>query len=901
MTVYQLIRQRLDAIRKENNILSPIEILNEILIKQDKIDELISACGYLGLNNITEEIIKENLQNYITELRRVEGISEGIFRDTSDMNGYVLSRGEETNTCWGLYYNHLINQNRSQDDLNRIVDECNIIVQQYLPQPAQKSNRKGLIIGQVQSGKTTIFNGIISAAADMGFNIIIVLSGTIESLRKQTQKRIVNDITEPWNRSNNSQFAFTWISNHDGPGLAVAGNASTTLPRLTNENNKQIAIGVFLKNNDVLNNLKRFLNTINVLHQDKIRALIIDDEADQATPNAGVNRNTVTAINNGIKSLINVDNNRSCIIQGNSCYLGFTATPFANLLNEAGENTLYPKDFIYFLKSSTRYFGPRQLFGNIEEVEDEETISPLNIIRYLNDEDINGTVPIRGRNYNPRITNGLSNSIKWFLLSAAMRRVENQNSWTTMLIHTSSNTKPHEKLFSIIKDYILELELDWENNQNEWYNYWLEEKNKNKIEDFSNSFPNYGTPEPQNYPEWFEICQKINSVFEDVKVKIDNSLYQGSDRLSYLDDAPLSDRIQIAIGGNTLSRGLTLEGLVSSYFARSTSSYDALLQMGRWFGFRQGYELLPRIWTTVNLANAFQELVIIENNLRNAMDIYLHGHSPANKAPIITRMPSMALTRKSVIGNVSEVNADYSGSAPQTIIFNNELNWLRHNYEKTIELIEHINQNNIEVDRNKLIYRKVTLNIIKKYLSEIHLWQNTNTFNKRHMIDFINNNQDKYSEWTVVVYGGNSENYFHNTNLKMNNRSRVFNAGEDIHNSDIYPTLINVKSLRSTTDLVCDVLNYTPAQGAKEYELWDYRKINNLDPVLIIYPIDKNSTYRGNRNSNRTSLGAYENIIGLSLIMNPPNAQSSAIGVQLDINDVYTNEENSDENPDLIN
>jgi hypothetical protein len=899
MTMHGVIRQYVKSELNRNLGSNPITIATQIIESQEIKKQLILQASFWDIV-ISDDEMLETLQNYLNELQRVEGIEEGIFRKRSDLNGYVLSSDGGNDACWDMYLNKLRSQNRSKNDLNRIIDECNVLVQQFIPQPAQPSNRKGLVIGQVQSGKTTIFNGIISAAADMGFNIILILSGTIESLRKQTQKRIHDDVTSPWDNKDGSQFSFQWISNHDGPGLAVAGNASKILPRICNtDSQRQVAIGVFLKNKNVLKNLSNFLNTINPTHHAKIRALVIDDEADQATPNAGVKKQTITALNLGIKSLINIPTSGTTnVLQGKSCYLGFTATPFANLLNEAGEDTLYPKDFLYFLKSSNRYFGPWQLFGNPDEMEEDESIIPINVIRYLNQDDINGTVPRKSVPFSPSITNGLRDSLRWYILSATMRRIINPNCWATMLIHTSSNTSPHQKVHSVVSTYINNIYNDFIANYDEWKKFWENEKRKVTIENFKKAFPNYGLPQPNDYPSWEEIVNNIESVCQDVKVKIDNSLYSGSERLSFPDDINNSDKLQIAIGGNTLSRGLTLEGLVSSYFARSTNTYDALLQMGRWFGFRQGYELLPRLWTTESLGIGFQELVIIETNLRKSMELYLKGDSPAGKAPIITNMPSMALTRNSVIGNVNKVSVDYSGSAPQTILFLNEKEKLELNLNKTTELINKINSKLIYTskNKNKKIFKDIKLVDIIEYLQNISLWQGTNTFNLKFLIDFINKNETKYQNWNVVLYGGKSENEFLDTGVKMNNRSRIINPNEDPIETN--PKIINIKSLRSTTDLVCDIIDFKYSTTYKETDYWEIRKRENLNPVLIIYPIDKDSK-KTRDNEYRTDLGALEHVIGLSLILAPPNSSSGAEGVQLDLGDTYKNDEDSEDNPDL--
>jgi len=908
MNIIELIRSRVEAIRSSTGQ-TPIEIVNQIIQSTDEKGQLITTGPFLGIE-INEPLLSRALITYRTELQRVVAMEDGIFRHRGIENGYTLSENEDT--CWGTYYNRLIHQDRNREDLRRIIDECNVLVQQFLPQPAQNADRRGLVIGQVQSGKTTIFNGVISAAADMGFNLIIVLSGTLESLRTQTQKRIMKDVTTPWAAKSNTPFYFTWISHPDDPGLATASRqASHVLTDLSNQGRRQVAIGVFLKNASVLTNLRGFLNTISRADQPNIRALVIDDEADQATPNAGVNRHTITAINRGIKLLIIPTPQNSCPTQGRASYLGFTATPFANLLNEAGDETLYPKDFLYFLRSSERYFGPWQLFGNPDEVEGEETIIPLDLIRILSDEDIDATVPQTGRprpTYRPAVTPGLRKAIRWYSIAASARRVTDPESWSTMLIHTSSKTSDHQALFGVVSTFCNDLLFDWSENRQEWRTLWDEETQRVSLGNFSEAFPRYGVPAPVEYPEWNQLEELMEQVIRDIRIKIDNSLFGGPERLRYSDEAPSSDKLQIAIGGNTLSRGLTLEGLVSSYFARRftpQSAYDTLLQMGRWFGFRQGYELLSRLWTTEYLRNAFRDLVIMEVNLRKSMQLYLQGLSPARKAPVITRMPTMAITRKSVMGNTAIVEADYSGAAPQTISFVNEQEWLQNNLAITLELLQHIEQYIVTPlpDQRRLIYNDVPVSLIIEFIRNFNFWPMTNTFNKRHMLDFIERNDNLYKYWSIVVMGGTGTRTrtfgAGEYTVKMINRSRIKGPDEIISR---LPIDINLKSLRATRDLLSDRSDLF-TEGLKETEIWGIRRANQLNPILIIYPIDRNSIYNPPPNTASTNyrvdLNAVEDIIGISLVMNPPGGQQGAIGVSLNLEDVYTNDEEADSNPDL--
>ena len=897
MTLFEIIRMKVET-KRNNDGISPLDaverITNETVLK----DEILGICRILGIE-AEEFTLNEALNSYKNELLRVQQIREGDFANPAMRNGYVLS--EAADNCFGHYFRGLRIRNLSDEDLCRILDECNVIVQQFLPQPTQNSDRRGLVIGQVQSGKTTIFNGLISAAADIGFNVIIVLSGTIESLRRQTQSRITNDVTAPWVANASNPFYFTWISNHSGPGMTVAGNAGQVLTELGNQYRRQVALGVFLKNGNVLNRLRRWLTTINPMHLANLRVLIIDDEADQATPNAGIRRETVTRINQNIKDLVIPNPINNCPTQGRTTYLGFTATPFANLLNEAGDNTLYPRDFLYFLKSSPKYYGPWQLFGNPDEVEGEETIIPLDAIRLLDDNDIDGTVPFRGGVYSPELTEGLRKAILWYILASCAIRCSDRAAWSTMLIHTSSKTDDHQKLWIVVNGFIVELK-----NNNGWYNclnelraLWDTEIRNVPEDDFKFAFPDYGE-DPNPYPSWDDLLIELPYVINNITVKIDNSLYVGEERMQFDEEIPVRERLQIGIGGNTLSRGITLKNLVSSYFARRASSYDTLLQMGRWFGYRVGYEMLPRLWTTPFLVESFRDLVVMEQNLRDQMNVYLGGESPAEKAPVITQMPAMAITRKSVIGNIQIGDVNYDGTAPQTILFNNSIEWLKNNFDSALNLLNLIGayqRMNTHGINNRIFFDEVPIDNVLNFLNDYNILPERNVFNKDHIIRFIEKNTQNYSLWTVVVIGGSSDNKFEFGNglsVMKNNRTRI----ED--ESDYGKTKINLKSLRSTNELLADRPDLLrEAVNKEKATLWAQRRDNNLNPVLIIYPIDKDSDVNPQLVGKRKPLRGYavNDIIGLSLILNPP--ESGAIhGVSLaDIQQAYLNGDD-DQNPD---
>ena len=897
MTLFEIIRQKVETIRNTHGI-SPLEAVERIINEPASKEDILGITRILGIEaNVFT--LNEALNSYKNELLRVQQIRDGDFANPAMRNGYVLSEGADN--CFGNYFRGLRERNLSDEDLARILDECNVIVQQFLPQPTQNPDRRGLVIGQVQSGKTTIFNGLISAAADIGFNVIIILSGTIESLRRQTQSRITSDVTDPWGANPANPFYFTWISNHSGPGMTVAGNAGQVLTELGNQHRRQVALGVFLKNGNVLNRLRRWLATINPMHIANLRVLIIDDEADQATPNAGIRRETVTRINQNIKDLVIPNQINNCPTQGRTTYLGFTATPFANLLNEAGNNTLYPRDFLYFLKSSSKYYGPWQLFGNPDEVEGEETIIPLDAIRLLDDNDINGTVPASGEDYSPELTEGLRKAIFWYILASGAIRCSDKAAWSTMLIHTGSKTADHQSLWTIVNGFIVELKENngWHKYLQELMTLWDEEIRNVPEDDFRLAFPNYGK-NPNPYPSWNDLQRELPHIINNITVKIDNSLYAGDERMQFDEAIPVRDRLQIGIGGNTLSRGITLKNLVSSYFARRASSYDTLLQMGRWFGYRVGYEMLPRLWTTPFLAESFRDLVVMEQNLRDQMNVYLGGESPAGKAPVITQMPAMAITRKSVIGNIQIGDVNYDGTAPQTILFNNSKEWLQNNFDSAMTLLNSIGayeRKNPPQMNNRIFFDEVPLDNVLNFLNDYNILPERNVFNKDHIISFIKNNKQNYGFWTVVVIGGSSGKKFEFGNMlsvMKNNRTRI------IDEADTGNTKINLKSLRSTNELLADRPDLLQTAVNKEKAtLWAQRRENNLNPVLIIYPIDKDSVGNPPLAGNRASLKDYavNDIIGLSVILNPPDTRAVHGASLADIQEAYQNGDD-DQNPD---
>jgi hypothetical protein len=272
-----------------------------------------------------------------------------------------------------------------------------------------------------------------------------------------------------------------------------------------------------------------------------------------------------------------------------NAYLGYTATPFANILSNAKDETqLFPRDFIYPLKRSDKYFGAEQLFGRepIDE-EDQVVLTERNIIIPIDhaDRDALGTLIDPNSHVIPlELPESLHDAIQWFVVSTAARRIRsNKNKFSTMLIHTSGRIPCHKDMKTLVGNYLAYLNgLSVENLDRVLRKCWNDRAADAWIEGDSDIL------------EWDDIKDEAITVLETSKLIVDNS--KSDDRLVYDFQHEESAEPYIVIGGNTLARGLTLEGLICSYFMRTSSAYDSLLQMGRWFGYRVGYEDLQRIW-----------------------------------------------------------------------------------------------------------------------------------------------------------------------------------------------------------------------------------------------------------------------------------------------------------------
>lgn len=448
---------------------------------------------------------------------------------------------------------------------------------------------RGLVMGDVQSGKTASYSGLVAKAADAGYRVIVLLTGMIEDLRRQTQERLDSGFV-----GRDSRDIFGHNRNMQAIGAGIyrkkSANVLTSVDFDFLTNNAKILGGIPLanisepilfvmkKNMAPLGNLTEWLDAQlkqsgHQKHQ--LPLLIIDDEADNASVNVRKEGKEPAMINRLIRGIIG---KFSC-----SSYVAYTATPFANVfINPDNETDLFPSNFIYSLNTPSHYIGASSIFledgkyqHQLRYIDDAETSFP-----YIHKKDY----PVN------ELPESLKNAVRVFLLSCAIRDIRGEElRHRSMLVNVSRFTDVQARVSEKVRNYL------W-NLQEEIRQYllsmsWREHPDLVQLESlWQDEFSDIEVT-------WQQIRNKLHEAVASIKVVTINQKSEQDEKLDYskFKNTEKGRRV-IAVGGLTLSRGLTLEGLCASYFYRNSKAYDTLLQMGRWFGYRPGYDDLFRIW-----------------------------------------------------------------------------------------------------------------------------------------------------------------------------------------------------------------------------------------------------------------------------------------------------------------
>ena len=749
-----------------------------------------------------------------------------------------------------------------------------------LPSPALETfSGKGLVLGYVQSGKTTNFIATIAKVADEGYRLIVVLSGVTNNLRNQTQARLEGAF------SVDDQFDWHWLTS-ETKDFDISTNATSLLG---NPENRLIA--VVKKNKGRLEKLTSWLNSATDPARQGAPFLLIDDEADQASVNSAKNFQEQTKINKLITHLLDPT------FMAKSAYVGYTATPFANILADA-KNPLqiYPRDFIIPLSKSKDYFGAEELFGRdpIDE-DDQEISSGRDIVRGISAEAIRllGNASNRTKNQanlKPELCKPLENSIYWFIIATSIRRIrEGRTNFSTLLVHTSGQIAPHFEMKGLIEKKFESLRtLSQAKLAQELEEVWLVEGSRAH---FENDAP---------LPSWKEISEKLIDVVNETVVVVDN--YRSDTRLKYDFENQESSPPYIVVGGNTLARGLTLEGLTSSFFLRTSTAYDSLLQMGRWFGYRRNYEDLQRIWMQDDLIPLFKDMALIEEEIRQQIAGWSEESVPPDDIPLKIRTHArLAITSRDKMQHAVKVQIGFANQRVETIAFKPKKEWLTGNIQAAENFISAINKSGFSFDKSKKgwpIANDVPWTIVRNFLDEYEWVEGARKATRDLLTSYIENVQADKNEldlWNVFIYRLQTPGKMRtigSQDFSVINRSALEGNNNNIHHL--------VSAIDGAADLGLLDKEVKNQLGGRITDKTIISLRENLVPgkkgLLGLYLVDRQSkaTVRG-----RVDLDFPEDLLGLGFFLPTTSSGSSLVeymAAQLpEIENVYLDEPDLEE------
>ena len=861
-------------------------------VTQEQIDEAINTVlsipQYSGIDRVllTREV--QSLYNIrIDDFRIIEARERRL--------PWLSERKSSINwRFWNRYRDYLqIEKNFAPDVLNKL-DRLTDRIMDGLFDPTRNViiDKRGLVVGQVQSGKTSNYTGLICKAADAGYKLIIVLAGVHNNLRSQTHLRLdegflgfdtqhqrafnQNNLWIGVGRIDQGIVAHSLTSSMEkGDFTAGAANALGL-----NFNTNEPIIAVVKKNASVLNRLLQWLLAQSVETVDGRRVignkslLLIDDEADNASINTKPENDGTTRINGLIREILRLFDR--------SGYVGYTATPFANIFIPLTEDDLFPRDFIINLPSPSNYIGPDKVFGFelVEDDEDSDTVLPIvrrvddhhNFIPdnlrhrdniYENGSNPNGQSEIQ---LSTEVPDSLRLAVKCFILTCAVRRLRGHlTAHNSMLVHVSRLIAWQHH----IKD-LVESVFDFYRRGIEMNVPSVIEELRIAFEEDTDVYKSYRTTSSQiltgrlagidphiQVHNWSEVLPVLNDAASRIIVREING--GSGDVLNYYDHP--NGLSVIAIGGDKLSRGLTLEGLSVSYYLRASRMYDTLMQMGRWFGYRSGYVDLCRLFISRELNEWFCHITLASQQLRDEFDYMadVAGSTPDQYALRVRTHPGvLQISASNKIRRAVEVRVSWSGRLVESYELSKNPDIIRRNFEASSLLISSLGSL-VESGRNYYLWRNINLSAIKDFLRRFETFDSLKSASPSNLLRFIELNE-RYNElnnWSVVIVSKertNSRVTVGNLNIGLIRRTQ----DGDKSNADLY--YIRKSHIISPGDEFIDLTTSEISQAlSRTQQLWadsgkegspsypsgevvrnTIRKPNR--PLLLIYHLDSSGS-----------------------------------------------------------
>lgn len=799
VAIRTMVRTRLDIELGDNNASLPEGRIAALV--QDELSRY-------GVTDIDAGLLVAELESVYQTMM---GVERALVSDDDGWAPWLNKRKSEVDWFfWDRYQLYLLNEKSWPKQTIERLDQTTDKILGYISNPEVKGawDRRGMVVGHVQSGKTSNYVGLICKAADAGYKVIVVLAGFHKSLRSQTQIRLEEGFLG-YDRG-------ATMNDPDGRRVSVGvGNARLYGSSRRNADSittraddgdfkralaKNFAINpgsnpllfVVKKNGSVLKNL---LDWVTWVAQDKdeegrpyikdVPLLVIDDEADQGSIDTRAGafdefgkpdpEHDPTVINKRIRELLHTFDQ--------SAYVGYTATPFANILiheqeltKEEGEG-LFPRSFIVSLPTASNYVGPSLIFGlpNSEGV-DAEVLPILREIRdhadSLDLDERSGWMPPKHNKAwiplcdgCPSVPSSMRTAIRSFVIACAVRTLRgDENEHNTMLIHVTRFTDVQNLVVQQVQSELVDIQRRLRLGDkdsatpilDEFLHIWMED-----FEPTTAKLHSRGLAKDCAPVAWDQLKPKLVSAALSIEVREINGT--AGDVLDYLrHDSGLN---VIAVGGDKLSRGLTLEGLSVSYFLRASRMYDTLMQMGRWFGYRPRFLDLCRLYTTSDMTDWFGHIAEASEVLRGDFNrMSASGGSPRDFGHRVQSHPLMLVTSAVKMRNGTSIDLSFQGDVSETVNFWRKRDILSRNWQAAVNLIEVAERSGAVASRGtptsqetgSWVWQQVSTTAILGFLSDYREHFASKKVKTKLLEDYIRmeNAEGRLSNWTVLVASG---------------------------------------------------------------------------------------------------------------------------------------------------
>lgn len=794
----------------------------------------------------------DNLRKYLEEqISMIREQQQPVFMTGLEVRNSVWwdeFKTESKTEYWNRYEKYLLeDKGWPRSSIDKSIDNTTNKVMNAIANPNEKIaiERKGMVVGYVQSGKTAHYIGVINKAIDAGYKIIIVLAGMHNNLRSQTQSRIDEEVL-------GFETSIDYLLNQMkkepniigvGKKLIVHSDSQTLTSRDQNGDFNGDRTKIFVspevttifvvkKNYKVLDGLINYFKTNKKHSVDKNTGrkymdanyplLLIDDEADQASINtkyeyedgAIKNQDNLSTINDQIRELFHIFDCRS--------YIGYTATPYANIFIPSEVDSilhgkdLFPTHFILSLPKPAGYIGAHEFFGNENQIE-----MPLRRKIYTKSLSF---IDQKNKKVKEELPEELKKAIMSFLISTAIRLCRGHEGMpNTMLIHITRLKDTQKIVHKRVADYYERISnkivdghlITIDNLKKIW-----EDDYKKTTHKMRKSYEKFMENVSDN--TWEEVFENIRNLIINDYIKIYSINGNSKDALLYKEHKGKQYNI-IAIGGDKLSRGLTLEGLTVSYFTRESKMYDTLMQMGRWFGFRPEYVDLCRLYVQDDLYTWFKHISFATDDLREQIE-YMNNieETPENFGLRVATHPNMKISATNKVKNGEERKITFSNVFSQT----RSMDINADKYNKNFIAVDNLlticgnpvenywdEMGRSENRNNHLFWQNVDGHYIKDFFLNYETSKQANKANSKYMAEYIED-QMKHgglTSWTVCLL-----------NLGDTNKIEFSNG-----------LVIGSGMTRNNIDLVSDEFCSIQTLTSEDVQYYDFNKVDMLEKEKI--------------------------------------------------------------------